>query len=69
MYWAKLNDGRRVIVSPSKNPTRMVRGEEHFVDQHHTAVLLDGGWQVVRKERIKPAEYGSPFGALDKETQ
>lgn len=62
MYWAILDDGRRVIVTNGK--TRKVNGKEHFLLQEYAEVLLDGGIQVVRKDRLKPAQYGSPFEVL-----
>jgi hypothetical protein len=64
MNFAILDDGRKVVVDSSRNQTRMVGGKEFFLGLKYVNVLLDGGWQTVKKERLKPAEYGSPFTAL-----
>jgi hypothetical protein len=58
-----MDDGREVVVLPSGN-TRMVKGEEFFIPPAYVEVLLEGGFQVVRKARIKTAPYGSPFEGL-----
>lgn len=65
MHYARLDDGRRVIVNTAKQITRKVKGKEFFVDTNkHTEVLLDGGWQVVQSGRLKNEGYGSPFERL-----
>lgn len=62
MYWAKMDDGRDVVVSPrSQHTTRNVGGEEFFIDKNHELVLLDGSWQVVKSQRLRKADYGTPF--------
>jgi hypothetical protein len=63
VYYAILDDGRSVIVTNGK--TRNVAGKEFFLTHAYVEVILDGGTQIVRKSRLKPAEYGSPFRALD----
>ena len=63
MYAGIMDDGRKVVVDDSQG-TRLVSGTEFFLLNSHVTVLLDGGWQVVRKKRLKPATYGSPFAAL-----
>lgn len=62
MHWASLTDGRHVLVSAQN--TRMVKGKEYFVPGNYAVVLLEGSWQVVRKDKLKPVEYGSPFQSL-----
>lgn len=62
MYWALLNDGRRVIVT--NGTTRKVGKEEFFILPLYTEIILEGGFQVVKKSRLKPAEYGSPFAPM-----
>lgn len=62
MYWAILDDGRQVIVMTGK--TRLVSGKEYFLTHEYVEVILDGGLQIVRKSRLKPAEYGSPFASI-----
>lgn len=61
--WARLKDGRRVIVTTGK--TRRVSGEEYFIDPAYTEVLLDGGYQIVRKDNLKPVGYGGPWEVLN----
>lgn len=62
--WARLDDGRHVIVLNGK--TRMVGGAEHFIDpEKYTEVLLEGGIQVVRKERLKAVGFGGPWEGLN----
>ena len=62
MYFALLDDGRQVIVT--NGPTRKVGQEEFFLLPAYIEVILEGGFQVVRKDRLKPAQYGTPFEAL-----
>jgi hypothetical protein len=62
-----LDDGRQVVVDSSRDQTRVVEGEEFFVSPGHVVVLLEGGWQVIRRKRLRNMEYGSPFGALRKD--
>lgn len=64
MNWAMLDDTRRVIVDTARNPIRKVKGNEFFVDPAYANVLLDGGWQTVRRSRLKNLGYGSPFEEL-----
>lgn len=64
MHYAKLNDGRQVIVDTSSNPVRRVKGEEFFVDSNYREVLLGGGWQIVRVDNMKNTGFGSPFEGL-----
>ena len=64
MTYAILDDGRKVIVDTARGPVRIVGGKEHFIGPNYVNVFLDGGWQTVRKDRLKPVEYGSPFEAL-----
>ena len=59
MNGAQLDDGRMVLVSTGN--TRMVGGKEFFLGNGYVEVFLDGGWQVVRKSRLKSASYGNPF--------
>lgn len=62
MYWGILDDGRQVVVM--SGGIRMVGEKEFFILPSHTQVILDGGFQIVRKDRLKPAQYGTPFEAL-----
>ena len=65
MYWARLSDdGREVIVTTGK--TRWVKGKEYFLTRDYVEVMLDGGLQIVRKSRLRKAEYGSPFANLER---
>ena len=73
MHYARLDDGRRVIVNTATQPTRKVTihtnkcygVQQFFVDtQKYTEVLLDGGWQVVHNSRLKNEGFGSPFERL-----
>ncbi len=61
------DDGRQVVVDSSRDQTRTVDGEEFFVSPAHVVVLLEGGWQVMRRKRLRTMEYGSPFGQLRKD--
>ena len=61
MYWNYLNDRRLVIVDSSTQQTRIVKDEEFFLAPEYVNVLLDGQWQVVKKSRLKAAQFGSPF--------
>ena len=62
MYLALLDDGRYVIVT--NGATRKVGEKEFFLLPAYTEVILEGGFQVVRRDRLKPAQYGTPFEAL-----
>jgi hypothetical protein len=62
MHWAKLKDGREVIVSAQK--TRQVGGEEFFIPNNYVVCLLDGAWQPIRKDKLRALEYGNPFQDL-----
>jgi len=62
MNWARLKDGRTVLVTNGK--TRKVGGEEFFIGPRHTEVLLDGGFQIVRTDNLKPVGYGGPWSGL-----
>lgn len=64
MHYALLDDGRRVIVDTPKQPTRKVGSQTFFLDAGYTPILLDGGWQVVRSNRLKNIGWGSPFDSL-----
>ena len=58
------DDGRQVIVDTSREQVRYVKGEEFFLSPDHVNVLLEGGWQTMRRKRLRNMEYGSPFGVL-----
>ncbi len=62
MNWARLKDGRVVIVTPGK--TRKVNGKEYFIGTKHTEVILDGGFQIVHNDNLKPVGYGGPWSGL-----
>ena len=72
MNYALLDDGRKVVVDSARNQTRTVTIStdkcfttgEFFLAPAYVSVLLDGGWQAVKRSRLKPAEYGSPFMLL-----
>lgn len=67
MFRATLDDGREVLVDTSQEQVRMVKKKEFFVDSlKYVTVLLGGGWQVVRKDRIKKVAYGNPFQELER---
>lgn len=56
MNWAKLDDGREVIVDSARSQWRMVRGEPERIGTKHVTVLLNGTWQVVAKSRLKSSD-------------
>ncbi len=62
-------DGRQCIVDSSVNQVRFVDGEEFFLLDAYVNVLLEGGWQTVRRSRLRNMEYGSPWGQLRKDAQ
>ena len=64
MNWAHLDDGRLILVDSSRQQTRNVGGKDFFLSLNYVNVLLEGSWQVVKKDRLRPAEFGSPFTVL-----
>ena len=67
MNLAILTDGRQCIVDTSREQVRSVGGEEFFLSPDHVNVLLEGGWQTVRRKSLRNMEYGSPWGPLRKD--
>ena len=67
MNLAMMDDGRQVVVDSARNQVRLVDGKEFFVSPAHVTVLLEGGWQVLRQNRLRHMEYGNPFGGLRKD--
>lgn len=69
MKWGQMDDGRRVIVDTARIQKRKITTQlgtgEYHIDEAYVNVLLDGRWQTVKKSRIKPAVFGSPFGELN----
>ena len=66
MHYARLDDGRKVIVNTAGTLTREVAGEQFFVPNGYREGHLDGGWQIVRASRLKNVGYGSPFEELQR---
>ena len=67
MNLAMLDDGRQALVDSSREQVRYVDGEEFFLLPEYVNVLLEGGWQTMKRSRLRNMEYGSPWGQLRKD--